>query len=136
MVAIGLFMILLTGTFFVLSARRALDHHRWLLKVAVWSIPLPWIAAEAGWFVAEFGRQPWVIEGVLPTAVAVSNLGIKTLLISLGGFVAIYTVLLIIEMKLMLKAIRKGPLSEHEPDEGVNVRANQPSAPTATVELA
>jgi len=136
MVAIGLFMILLTGTFFVLSARRALDRHRWLLKVAVWSIPLPWIAAEAGWFVAEFGRQPWVIEGVLPTAMAVSNLGIKTLLISLGGFVAIYTVLLIIEMKLMLKAIRKGPLSEHEPDEGVNVRANQPSAPTATVELA
>ncbi|GGI16691.1 MAG: cytochrome ubiquinol oxidase subunit I [Oxalicibacterium faecigallinarum] len=136
MVAIGIFMILLTGTFFVLSARRALDRHRWLLKVAVWSIPLPWIAAEAGWFVAEFGRQPWVIEGVLPTAVAVSNLGIKTLLISLAGFVAIYTVLLIVEMKLMLKAIRKGPQTEHDPNEGVNVRANQPSAPTATVELA
>ncbi|GGC02407.1 cytochrome bd oxidase subunit I [Oxalicibacterium flavum] len=136
MVAIGLFMILLTGVFFVLSARRALDRHRWLLKVAVWSIPLPWIAAEAGWIVAEFGRQPWVIEGVLPTAVAVSNLGITTLLISLGGFILIYTVLLIVEMKLMLKAIRKGPLVEHAPDEGVNVRANQPSAPTETVELA
>ncbi|WP_293779302.1 cytochrome ubiquinol oxidase subunit I [uncultured Oxalicibacterium sp.] len=136
MVAVGLFLILLTGVFFVLSARRKLDQYRWLLKVALWSIPLPWIAIEAGWFVAEFGRQPWVIEGVLPTAVAVSNLGIKTLLISLGGFVAIYTTLLIIEVKLMLKYIRKGPVDEHDPTDGVNVRANQPSAPTATVELA
>lgn len=134
MVAIGLFMIALTATFFVLSARRQLDRHRWLLKVAVWSIPLPWIAIEAGWLVAEFGRQPWVIEGVLPTAVAVSNLGIKTLLITLAGFVAIYTVLLIIELKLLFKIIRKGPVDEHVPDEGVNVRANPPSAPTSVVE--
>ena len=62
-----------TATFFVLSARRTLDKHRWLLKVAVWSIPLPWIAAECGWIVAELGRQPWAVEGVLPTAVAVSS---------------------------------------------------------------
>jgi cytochrome d ubiquinol oxidase subunit I len=43
----------------------------------VFAIPLPWLAIEAGWLVAEFGRQPWVIEGVLPTAVAVSNLGVR-----------------------------------------------------------
>jgi cytochrome d ubiquinol oxidase subunit I len=67
------------------------------------------VAAEAGWIVAELGRQPWVIEGVLPTAVAVSNLGVTTLLITIAGFAAIYTVLLVIEMKLMLKTIRKGP---------------------------
>ena len=53
-----------------------------------------------------------MIEGVLPTAVAVSNLGAGTLLLTIAGFVAIYTVLLVIEMKLMLKAIRKGP-DEH-----------------------
>ena len=114
MVGLGMFFILLTGTFFVLSTRRTLDKHRWLLKVAVFAIPLPWVAAEAGWIVAEVGRQPWVIEGVLPTAVAVSNLGAATLLITIAGFAAIYTVLLIIEMKLMLKAIRKGP-EEHAP---------------------
>ena len=109
MVGLGFFFIVLTGVFFWLSARRRLDAHPWLLKVAVWSIPLPWIAAECGWIVAEVGRQPWVIEGVLPTAVAVSNLGASTVLLTIAGFVAIYTVLLIIEMKLMLKAIRKGP---------------------------
>ena len=109
MVAIGMFLILLTGTFLVLSAKHQLSDRRWLLKVALWSIPLPWIAVEAGWIVAELGRQPWVIEGVLPTAVAVSNLGVKTLLLTIAGFVAIYSVLLVIEIKLMLKTIRKGP---------------------------
>lgn len=114
MVGLGMFFILLTATFFILSVRRTLDAHRWLLKVAVFAIPLPWVAAEAGWIVAEVGRQPWVIEGVLPTAVAVSNLGVTTLLITIAGFAAIYTVLLVIEMKLMLKMIRKGP-QDHAP---------------------
>ena len=109
MVGLGLFFIVLTATFFVLSARRRLDAHPWLLKLAVWSIPLPWIAAECGWIVAELGRQPWAVEGVLPTAVAVSHLGIETVLFTLLGFVAIYTVLIVVEMKLMLAAIRKGP---------------------------
>jgi len=109
MVGLGMLFIALTLTFFVLSARRTLDHHRWLLKVAVWVIPLPWVAAECGWIVAELGRQPWVIEGVLPTAVAVSHLGAGTLLLTIAGFALIYTVLFVIEMKLMLKAIRKGP---------------------------
>ena len=109
MVGIGMFLILLTGTFFVLSARRQLDTRRWLLKVAVWSMPLPWLAVESGWIVAELGRQPWVIEGVLPTAAAVSSLGAGTVLMTIAGFVLIYTVLLVIEVKLMLKAIRKGP---------------------------
>jgi len=118
MVGLGMFFIALTATFFVLSARRRLDAHPWLLKVAVFAIPLPWVAAEMGWIVAELGRQPWVIEGVLPTAVAVSNLGATTLLISILGFVAIYTVLFVIEMKLMLKAIRKGP-AEHPSPPGV-----------------
>ncbi|MDM0002888.1 cytochrome ubiquinol oxidase subunit I [Variovorax sp. J22P240] len=112
MVGLGMFFIVLTATFFVLSARRKLDAYPWLLKVAVFAIPLPWLAAELGWIVAEVGRQPWVIEGVLPTAVAVSNLGATTLLITILGFALVYTILIVIEMKLMLKAIRKGP-KEH-----------------------
>ena len=95
-----------------LAARRRLDAYPWLLTVAVWSIPLPWIAAEAGWIVAELGRQPWAIEGVLPTALAVSNLGIQTVLTTLIGFVVLYSILIVVEMKLMLKAIRKGPDAE------------------------
>lgn len=115
MVALGIWFIALTATFFVLSARRRLDAYPWLLKLAVLSIPLPFVAAEAGWIVAELGRQPWAIEGVLPTAVAVSNLGIGTVLGTLIGFVVLYTILLVIEMKLMLKAIRKGPDAELAP---------------------
>ena len=79
------------------------------------AIPLPWIAAECGWIVAEVGRQPWIIEGVLPTALAVSNLGAGTLLLTIAGFIAIYSVLFVIEMKLMVKAIRKGPQEESAP---------------------
>lgn len=112
MVGLGLFFIVLTAAFFWLSARRRLDAHPGLLKLAVWSIPLPWIAAECGWVVAELGRQPWAVEGVLPTAMAVSELGAGTVLFTLLGFVAIYTVLIVVEMKLMLKAIRKGPAAE------------------------
>ena len=48
--------------------------------MALWSLPLPWIAAELGWFVAEVGRQPWVIEGVLPTFLAVSSLSAANVL--------------------------------------------------------
>lgn len=121
MVGLGMFFILLTGTFFVLSAMRQLDRWRWLLKVAVWSIPLPFLAAECGWVVAELGRQPWVIEGVLPTAVAVSNLGAGTVLLTLCLFTLLYTVLLVIEWKLLFKAIRKGP--ELQPDTLAEARA-------------
>ena len=115
MVGLGMFFIVLTAVFLVLSARHRLDAYPWLLKVAVWSIPLPWIAAECGWVVAELGRQPWIIEGVLPTAMAVSNLGAGTLLLTIAGFILIYTVLFIIEMKLLCKAICKGPQQVSEP---------------------
>lgn len=109
MVGLGLYFILFTGTFFWLASTGRLDRYRWMLRLAVWSIPLPWIAAELGWFVAEYGRQPWAIEGVLPTAIAVSHLGIWEVAITMAGFVAFYTVLLFVEMSLMLKAIKAGP---------------------------
>ncbi|BAF86582.1 cytochrome d ubiquinol oxidase subunit I [Azorhizobium caulinodans ORS 571] len=116
MVGVGFFMILLMATFFTLSARRQLDRFPLLLRIAVLAIPLPWLAAECGWFVAEFGRQPWIIEGILPTASAVSSLGAMTVLLTIAGFVLIYTTLFIIEMGLMLRAIRKGPAPDNEPE--------------------
>jgi len=116
MVGLGMFFILLTAIFFWLSARRQLDRYPLLLRIAVFAIPLPWVAIEFGWIVAEFGRQPWVIEGVLPTAAAVSNLGAGSVLITLLGFAAIYTALIVIEMSLMVKGIRKGPEPDDEPE--------------------
>ncbi len=123
MVGLGFFFIALMALFFYLSARRRLDRYPLLLRLAVFSIPLPWIAAELGWVVAEFGRQPWIIEGVLPTAAAVSNLGAATLLVTIAGFVLIYTVLFVIEMALMIRAIRKGP----EPDDEAEAELVSPS---------
>jgi len=116
MVGLGFLFIALTATFFYLSARRMLDRYPLLLRAATFAIPLPWIAAELGWIVAEFGRQPWIIEGILPTAAAVSNLGAFTVLLTLLGFIAIYTVLFIVEMGLMLRAVRAGPEPDDEPE--------------------
>jgi cytochrome d ubiquinol oxidase subunit I len=116
MVALGFFFIALMATFFYLSARRMLDRYPALLRLAVVAIPLPWIAAELGWIVAEFGRQPWVIEGILPTAAGVSSLGATTVLATLLVFIALYTVLFIIEMGLMLHAVRAGPEPDDEPE--------------------
>ncbi len=114
MVALGVFFIGLTAFFFWMSSFRGLNVSRTALWIAVWSIPLPWIAAEMGWFVAEFGRQPWSVEGVLPTAVAVSHLSIWDVALTLVGFSVFYTVLFVIEVKLMLKYIQKGPFQDVE----------------------
>ena len=81
----------------------------WLFRMALLALPLPWFAAEFGWFVAEFGRQPWIIEGVLPTFLATSHLGVSNLIITITGFTVLYATLAVIEVTLMLKAIRKGP---------------------------
>lgn len=82
---------------------------RWLFRAALIAMPLPWIAIEIGWFVAEFGRQPWIIDGVLPTFLATSELGVTDILLTIAGFTLVYGVLAVIEVRLMLAAIRKGP---------------------------
>lgn len=83
----------------------------WLLRWALLMLPAPWLAAEFGWFVAEYGRQPWTIYGMLPTYFSVSNISVANVYASLAGFVGFYTVLLMIEMYLMVKYARKGPAS-------------------------
>ena len=80
-----------------------------LLKLCFYSLPLPWIAAELGWIVAEYGRQPWVIEGILPTALGISPVSYDHVLASLLGFVILYTALLIVDLYLMVKYIKIGP---------------------------
>jgi len=109
MVGLGFFFIALFATAFWFSARLELDKHRWFLRVASVSLPLPWIAAELGWIVAEYGRQPWVIEGVLPTALGVSSTGSANVLFSLIGFALFYSTLLVVDLYLLSKYIRLGP---------------------------
>jgi cytochrome d ubiquinol oxidase subunit I len=109
MVGFGLWFIALFATAFWFSATRQFDRHRWFLRVALLSLPLPWLAAELGWVVAEYGRQPWVIEGVLPTALGVSSTGAGDVLFSLLGFALFYTLLLVADLYLLVKYIRIGP---------------------------
>ncbi len=109
MVACGLYFIALFAFSFWLASKRQLDTHRWYLKLALWSLPLPWLAAELGWIVAEHGRQPWAIEGILPTALGVSSVSASQVAISLVGFVIFYTALAVVDAMLMLKYARKGP---------------------------
>ncbi len=108
MVACGLFFILLFAVGFYFSTKRKLDK-RWFLWIALLSLPLPWLAAEFGWFVAEHGRQPWVVEGMLPTFLGVSSLTSGDLWTSLLGFILFYTILAIVEIYLMVKYVRLGP---------------------------
>ena len=102
MVSCGFYFIALFAFSFWKASTRTLDSQRWYLRLALWSLPLPWIAIELGWIVAEYGRQPWATEGVLPTALGVSSVSAGQVLTSLGGFVFFYTALAIIDAFLML----------------------------------
>jgi len=113
MVASGFTMLFLFVVGFIMMARRRLERHRWLLMGFLYGIPLPWIAIETGWFVAEYGRQPWAIGEILPTFLATSSLTVTDLIISITGFVVFYTMLAIIEFYLMFKFARLGPSSLH-----------------------
>ncbi|MEO8441505.1 MAG: cytochrome ubiquinol oxidase subunit I, partial [Betaproteobacteria bacterium] len=111
MVGCGFILLLLFVLAFYFCARRSVASRPWLLRFAICAMPLPWIAAELGWVVAEYGRQPWTISEILPTHLSASSLTAGQLYFSLAGFVGFYTLLLIIEVWLMLKYIRLGPAS-------------------------
>ncbi|MGZ5011139.1 MAG: cytochrome ubiquinol oxidase subunit I, partial [Methylobacter sp.] len=112
MVACG-FIMLVVFVFAVIASSIRKCRQDWLLRASLYMIPLPWIASELGWFVAEFGRQPWTIAEILPTFLSTSSLTELDIYLSLSGYIGLYTVFLIIEMFLMLKFIKLGPSSLH-----------------------
>ena len=131
MVSLGFYFIgFFAFAFWIVSTGR-LRRSRRFLKVALWTAPLPWVAIEFGWFVAEYGRQPWVIEGVLPTFYAVSSLSVIDLVISLLVFFVLYTALAIVGFRLLLRTIRKGPEEPTPVTPGANApdQIARPSAP-------
>ncbi|MGE4799366.1 cytochrome ubiquinol oxidase subunit I [Yersinia hibernica] len=111
MVACGFLMLLIIGLSFYNVVRGRIGEKKWLLRAALFGIPLPWIAVEAGWFVAEYGRQPWAIGEVLPTAIANSSVSAGDILFSMGLICGLYTLFLVAEMYLMFKFARLGPSS-------------------------
>lgn len=111
MVGCGVLMLLLIAACFWTVLRNRIGQPRWLRRAMLYGIPLPWIAIESGWFIAEYGRQPWAIGEILPTAVANSTLTAGDILFSMGLICGLYTLFLVAEMYLMFKFARLGPSS-------------------------
>ena len=109
MVGLGCFLLALMIVVLWAEWKNKLEKMTWLQWVALWSIPLVYLAGQAGWIVAEVGRQPWVIQGLLPTKAAVSSVSVGAVQTTFFLFVVIFTLFLAVEIRIMLKAIKKGP---------------------------
>jgi cytochrome bd ubiquinol oxidase subunit I len=109
MVGLGFYFILffLFGIYY--SMKDVISTKRRYLRLAIFTLPLPWIAAMAGWIVAEVGRQPWVIQDYLPTVAAISHIEASSVQITFFLFAIIFTALLIAEIGIMRKQIKSGP---------------------------
>ena len=108
MVLLGGYFILFFIVVLYVLHRKDLSRMRWLQWVALWTIPLAYLASQAGWVVAECGRQPWAIQDMLPTWAAVSRLDTGSVQTTFFLFLVLFTVLLVAEVRIMLKAIKKG----------------------------
>lgn len=108
MVLLGGYFLLLFVVVLVLSYRKRLASCSWLLWIALFSLPLGYLCLESGWIVAEMGRQPWVIQDIMPTFAAVSRIETAAVQTTFWLFAAIFTVLLVAEIGIMLKQIKKG----------------------------
>lgn len=109
MVGLGSFLLLLMLAVGFFAWKKKLESMKWLQWLAIAAIPMVYLAGQAGWVVAEVGRQPWAIEGLLPVKAAVSSLSIGSVQTTFFLFVAIFTLFLAIELRILVKAIKKGP---------------------------
>ncbi len=109
MVGLGSFLLLLMVVVLFFSLKGKIQNMKWLQWIALLSIPLVYLAGQAGWVVAEAGRQPWAIEGLLPVNAAVSSLSVGAVQTTFFIFVAVFTLFLAIELRILFKAIVKGP---------------------------
>ena len=113
MVGLGGYLFLLMAAVLWAERKKRLAEMKWLLRIALLSTPLVYLAGQAGWVVAEVGRQPWTIEGLLPVRAAVSSVSVSAVQTTFFIFVAIFTLFLLIEIRILLKAIQKGPETDN-----------------------
>jgi cytochrome d ubiquinol oxidase subunit I len=113
MVGLGGWFTLLFGILLYLSMKKEINNYRKILISAVWSIPMGYIAGEAGWVVAEVGRQPWAIQDLMPVGVAATKIATTNVMISFFMFATLFTLLLVAEITIMTKQIKIGPEGEH-----------------------
>jgi cytochrome bd ubiquinol oxidase subunit I len=113
MVGVGIILLFNFLTAVILCAKRTIWKKRKLLYFYLWSLPLPWFATTAGWFIAEHGRQPWIVYGILPTSMGASTLASSEVWVSLIGLMIFFTGLLVVDLVLMFKYARLGPSTLH-----------------------
>ena len=113
MVGLGIWFIVLFLTVLYLSMASEIARFRKLLWLALFSIPLGFIAAEAGWIVAEVGRQPWAVQDLLPVHIAMTDISSSSVQTTFWMFAILFTVLLVAEIKIMLRQIKIGPDGGH-----------------------
>lgn len=109
MVILGMHFLLLFALMLWLEYKNQLTKRRWVLNVALWTIPLAYIASQSGWLVSEMGRQPWVIQDLMPTLTAVSQIDSSSVMITFALFAITFVGLAIAEVKIMVKQIKNGP---------------------------
>lgn len=109
MVILGGFLIILFAIAIFMSFKNKIERSKWIQWVALLSIPLAYIASQVGWIVAEVGRQPWAIQDILPVQAAISKLSTGSVMTTFFIFAGLFTILLIVEVRIMLKAIKDGP---------------------------
>ena len=109
MIGLGIFLMLLMIVIQIYNYKNKLHNMRWLQWIALLSIPLVYISGQAGWIVAEVGRQPWTIQGLLPIGVAVSSVSVAAVKTTFFIFLAVFALFLIVEIRIMIKAFSKGP---------------------------
>ena len=109
MVMIGFYYILLFAIVWYFNRKKTLMDNKWILYVSLWSLPLAYIAGQAGWIVSEVGRQPWAIQDILPVQASISSLEVESVITTFMLFLIMFTVLLIAEVSIMVKQIKKGP---------------------------
>ena len=109
MVGLGCLFVLLFAVALWLSYRGELEKRPWLLRVMVWMIPLAYLSTICGWLVTEMGRQPWTIQDLMPTVAAVSRVPSTSVMVTFYIFLALFTALLIADLKILTRQIKIGP---------------------------
>ncbi|HQT63839.1 MAG: cytochrome d terminal oxidase subunit 1 [Acidocella sp. 20-57-95] len=109
MMALGFYFVTIFAFAAYYSLKNQLEKHPMLLKLCMWSIPLPVLATEFGWVTAEAGRQPWTVFGWLPTFQSASSHDVGYMIFSLAGFALLYSAFIAAELYLMFKFARLGP---------------------------
>ena len=107
MVGAGGALLLVMALFWWFERKGRLQQHRWLLHVGIWSVVLVYLAEQAGWIVAEVGRQPWAIQDLLPVGAAISKLSVSSVQTTFFLFFIVFTALLIAELRILFSAIKK-----------------------------